>query len=244
MELKAGTGTGWFSKWTPFEKILLLANILISFLFFGLEKDFGGYAWIGLVSSISNVICVIYVAKRSIFNYYWGTLGVITYAIIAYHYANTGEWMLNALYYLPMQFVGLYAWNRSVDQKTFQASGEVLAKRMSLKNALKVYALTAAGILAYAYVISLPSVQTVLYGAPTPNHFAKFLVDSATTIISVVAMILMVKRYQEQWTLWIVVNIFSIILWIITFNPMMIIQWTAFLINSIYGYIKWNPNRK
>ena len=52
--------------------------------------------------------------------------------------------------------------------------------------------------------------QTFLYGAPTPNHFAKFLVDSTTTVISIVAMMLMVKRYQEQWTLWIVVNIFSI----------------------------------
>ncbi|EUJ37880.1 hypothetical protein BTHER_03254 [Brochothrix thermosphacta DSM 20171 = FSL F6-1036] len=60
--------------------------------------------------------------------------------------------------------------------------------------------------------------------------------DSITTAISVVAQILMTLRYKEQWLLWIVVNILSIILWIIAGNPSMVAMWVAFLFNSSYGY--------
>lgn len=180
-------------------------------------------------------------AKKSVANYYWGTLGVITYAIVAFAYANTGEWMLNAFYFLPLQFVGLIAWNKSIGQKGMEAHGEVLPKRMNAKQAVVVYALTAIATFAYAWLISLESVQLFLYGYATPRDFISFVVAASSTMLSIVAMILMVKRYQEQWVLWIVVDVLSVIIWFITFNPLMIVQWTAFLVNAIYGYIKWIP---
>lgn len=231
-------------KWNKFEIGLLLANIAITLYFL-----FGGadYSWLpilGTVSSISNVVCVIMCAKKSVANYYWGTLGVIAYAIVAFAYANTGEWMLNAFYFLPLQFVGLAAWNKSIGQKTLETTGEVSAKRLNTKQAAIVYSLTAVVTLVYAWIISLEPVQLFLYGYATPRDFMSFVVAASSTMLSVVAMVLMVKRYQEQWVLWIVVDVLSVVVWIITFNPMMIVQWGAFLINAIYGYIKWIPKRQ
>lgn len=55
----------------------------------------------------------------------------------------------------------------------------------------------------------------------------------------------MLKRFAEQWLLWISVNVLSIILWagaLITQGGndfSMLVMWTAFLVNSIYGYINW-----
>ena len=230
-------------KWNKFEIGLLVTNIVITAYFFISGLDYSWIPWIGLVSSISNVVCVIMCAKKSVTNYYWGTLGVIAYAIVSFAYANTGEWMLNAFYFLPLQFIGIAAWNKSIGQKTLEVSGEVVAKRMNTKQASIVYSLTAIATFVYAWIISLEPVQLFLYGYATPRDFMSFVVAASSTMLSVVAMILMVKRYQEQWVLWIVVDVLSVIIWIITFNPLMIVQWSAFLINAIYGYVKWIPIR-
>lgn len=223
-------------KWTPFEKGLLAINVIITMISFILAKDFGGIAFAGLVSSISNTVCVILCARREISNYIWGVLAVVSYAFVSYMYMNTGEFMLNAYYYFPMQFVGLWLWLKHKDKSD---AGKVESKQMSLKTSAIVYSLTLIGILGYAWLISLPSFQMVLYGEVSNFGFYKYLIDSFTTISSVTAMILMVLRFKEQWYLWVVIDIVTISLWFITFNPLMIIQWATMLANAIHGIQMW-----
>jgi len=50
----------------------------------------------------------------------------------------------------------------------------------------------------------------------------------------------MAFRYREQWMLWIIVNIVSVIMWVNIGDPMMILMWSAYLINAIYGFVKWS----
>jgi nicotinamide mononucleotide transporter len=69
--------------------------------------------------------------------------------------------------------------------------------------------------------------------------------DSATTMIQVIAMILMIGRYMEQWVLWIVLNVLQITMWSIVMfkqgnNDMaMLMMWSAYFVNSIYGLASW-----
>ena len=72
------------------------------------------------------------------------------------------------------------------------------------------------------------------------------LLDASTTVLSIVAMILMAARLKEQWYLWIVVNIISIYMWVQAFvlgNPdgiATLLMWSVFLLNAVYGLIKWH----
>jgi nicotinamide mononucleotide transporter len=69
--------------------------------------------------------------------------------------------------------------------------------------------------------------------------------DSATSVLSVIAMFLMVRRFMEQWTLWVAVNIISIVMWSIALvkgeshSALMVIMWIFYLANSINGWITW-----
>ena len=69
--------------------------------------------------------------------------------------------------------------------------------------------------------------------------------DSATTILSIVAQFMMLARYAEQWLMWIIINILSIIMWAQSIISQdgndypTLVMWIAFLCNSIYGYINW-----
>jgi nicotinamide mononucleotide transporter len=69
-------------------------------------------------------------------------------------------------------------------------------------------------------------------------------IDSITTVFSIVATILLTKRMTDQWFYWISVDVLAIIMWVYIFvrdgNVVsMLVMWTAFLVNAIYGYINW-----
>ena len=74
--------------------------------------------------------------------------------------------------------------------------------------------------------------------------------DSATTVLSVIAMLLMVRAFMEQWVLWVVVNTISIIMWIIAWMrgdahaALMVIMWMFYLANSVNGWRIWNKSAK
>jgi nicotinamide mononucleotide transporter len=199
--------------------------------------DYSFIEWIGLISAITNTVCVVLVAKKRISNFAWGAVAVLTYAVVAFSYGHTAEWIFWGGYYLPMNFVGWYFW---VKNKSKDNSREVDSKKLSLKGSVILYTVTAIATLGIAWIISLPGLNQLLYGQVFEFGFDKYLVDSFTSTMAVIAMLLMVKRYREQWVIWIIINVASLALWgIYTFDPLMILMWSCLLVNSVYGYIKW-----
>ena len=76
------------------------------------------------------------------------------------------------------------------------------------------------------------------------NHFggSSTGLDGLSTIIVIAAQALMVLRYREQWLLWILLNIISIALW--AENTSMYVMYSAYLLNSLYGYYNWSKLQK
>ena len=69
-------------------------------------------------------------------------------------------------------------------------------------------------------------------------------VDSFTTVSSVLAMIISVKMYSEQWWIWIAVDVFSVYMWWCNFaagsdNMATLLMWVVYLGNAIIMCIKW-----
>ena len=71
------------------------------------------------------------------------------------------------------------------------------------------------------------------------------LIDAMSTVFSVIALIVQVARYAEQWLLWIVVNVVSVVMWVLLMEKILLrsqwfdIMWAAYLFNSVYGYYNW-----
>ncbi|WP_010280933.1 nicotinamide riboside transporter PnuC [Bacillus timonensis] len=214
--------------WTLFEKLWLVTFTLVNVYLFFVWDD----TILGFITSISGMLCVVLVAKGKISNYYFGIIQTGTYAYIAYGYGLYGEVMLNALFYFPLQFVGLYLWNKHKTNQNVQGEEirvSVLTKKgwtLTITSFLVIFIL-------YAYLLEKIGGNVVW-------------IDSATTTLSVIAQILMLKRYTEQWLFWIAVNVLSIVLWLKALilqggnDVSMLVMWSAFLINSMYGYYNWS----
>jgi nicotinamide mononucleotide transporter len=218
---------GILKNWTRFEIGWLFTFTLINIYLFFAWSD----SLLGLISSISGMLCVVLVAKGKIANYYFGIVQTLTYAYIAYGYGLYGEVMLNALFYFPVQFIGIYMWKKNKTEHGVKGEDVIISS------------LTKKG---WFYTVLSILILTIGYG-----FFLKFLggnlvwTDSATNVLSIAAQILMLKRYTEQWLLWISVNVLSIFLWLGALISQggndfsMLVMWSAFLVNSIYGYVNW-----
>jgi nicotinamide mononucleotide transporter len=214
----------YFEDWSLWDKLwsLIFTGVIVALSI--VWKD----SWYGLICSLTGIFCVILAAKGRIFNYYIGIINVLLYAFISYQNKYYGEVMLNAFYFFPMQFVGLAIWLRHKNPRIIDT---VKVRFLSNKYRFLWAAICAIGTVSYGFVLKK-------LGGNLP------FLDSSSTVLSVIAMILMSWRYMEQWILWIIVDIVSVILWLVVMlnggnDITILLMWTAYLVNAIYGLIVW-----
>lgn len=216
------------SGWKAIDVIWLAAASMIILILSLYWKDNA----IGITSALTGVWCVILTGKGKRSSFIFGTINVLLYAYIALGAKYFGEVMLNLIYYFPMNFVGWFVWKKHMNDET----GEVEKKSLSLRNGVFLYAGTA--VLIFLYGLFLKHLNGNLP-----------FVDSMSTVVSVVAQILSVGRLMEQWILWIVVDIVTVIMWGINFSKggesiATLLMWSVYLLNAIFMYIRWNREVK
>ncbi|MCX4333806.1 MAG: nicotinamide riboside transporter PnuC [Bacteroidales bacterium] len=202
---------------------VIASNVIYSFL----SKEIDP---IGSIAGIAGVICVVLVAKGSIWNYLFGVVNVSLYAYISYKAAIYGDAGLNALYYLPMQFIGWWQWRKRGAEASENKT--VKARRMTWTQRAVLLAVCAALVVAGGFLLKTLN---------DPQPFK----DSATTVLSIIAQALMALAFMEQWALWIITNIISVVMWSIcvvrgdAHAGLMVIMWVFYLLNSLNGMRVW-----
>lgn len=190
-----------------------------------------GDNWLGIVSSLTGTLYALFAGKGKISCYLFGVVNTIAYGWISCGQTLYGEVMLNWGWYLPMMFVGVYFWRRNLNRE------QVIVKtRLSWRGRLIAGAVSLAGIAVYALVLHY-------MGDRSP------VLDSITTVLSVTAMVLTVKRCLEQWLLWIVVNVVSIWMWLGVYlrggeSGATLLMWCVALANGIIFFIQWSREEK
>lgn len=210
-------------KFSLFEWAMLLIVIGFTIYFALIDKESSVlYLVIDAIAAICGIFCVVLCAKGKKSQYIWGLVNVIGYIIIAFINKYYGEVMLNALYYLPSQFIGYYLWNKHENKKTENVKG----KKLNIKQTAVLLVGTGLSIFLYKLLLdALGGNNTIL--------------DSASTMISIIANTLMLLRYREQWLLWIIIDMITVVMWVLMKDGIMVTMWAVYLLNAFYGYINW-----
>lgn len=212
----------------------LIAGVIVSNVVYSLLT--GTMDVLGSMAAITGVLCVVLVAKGSIWNYLFGLVNVSLYAYISYMASLYGDAALNALYYLPMQFIGWWQWRRRGAAMSAAEAGDsgvqVKARRFTWKQRAILFLGCAVAVVAVGFLLKH-------VGDPQPFK------DSTTTVLSIVAQALMALAFMEQWALWIITNIVSVVMWCVCVSRgeahagVMVIMWVFYLLNSINGLRVW-----
>ena len=214
--------------WSLFELTWLALFTGIAIALTVLMKD----SLFGFTVFITGVLCVVFAAKGNLTTYAFGMYNTFGYAYLAYVNGLFGEVMLNLLFFVPMNVIGFLMWRNHRD------GGKLSMRQMDARGLLLVAVVCVLGSVLLGFGLSFIPGQNSPY------------IDAVTTVLSVVATMLMVKRFKEQWLVYIVLNMFTVLLWAIRTlegspdGVLMIVMWSAYLINAVYGYYNWNKGAK
>lgn len=212
------------SGWGKIERILFPLGIIFIILLSIFMND----SKIALISAICGVSYTILAGKGKISCYLFGLSGTLCYAFIAFKNGLYGNLFLYLLYYFPMQIAGIFQWKKHLKKNSF----EIIKTKLSKKER-------------FIYIIAALVFSILLYILLYFLNDKSPVIDSVTSVLSVIGLILTVKRCIEQWYLWFIVNGLSVIMWIEAYLNgsncfATILMWGTYFILSIYFLRDWS----
>ncbi|WP_034943578.1 nicotinamide riboside transporter PnuC [Erwinia oleae] len=181
----------------------------------------GGYdlSWIEAVGTLAGLLCIWLASLEKIVNYAFGLVNVTLFAIIFFQIQLYASLLLQVFFFVA-NIYGWYAWSRQT------ADNQVALKIrwMSLPKALGWLAVSAVSIALMTHYINsvfawLTRTAVALMHAlglratmPELQPDAFPFWDSCLMVLSIVAMILMTRKFVENWLLWVVINVISVMI--------------------------------
>lgn len=136
----------FFTDWSRFEISWLILSTVIMIVLSVIWGD----NLLALISGITGILGVVLAAKGKVSTYIFATVNVAIYALLTFQNHLYGEFMLNAFYYIPMNFIGFYLWSKHKDNE----SGEVEGKKLTGRQTVILFAAVAVVVLVYWQILS------------------------------------------------------------------------------------------
>lgn len=175
---------------------------------------------LSLISGVTGIFAVVLCAERKMSFWIFAWIQLITYLILALDQKLYGEVGENIFYAITMIY-GMFVWNK------YKVGDKVKSRSLSKNYFELINIACVVGILLLWYILK------------RTNDSQPFM-DSISTIPAIIAQILMIIAYKEQWYFWLVIDIASIYMWAVAGDWCMVSQFIFWAINCLYGIKKWN----
>lgn len=193
-------------------------GVLLQVICFILTKD----DILSFICGLSGVINVVLCSQRKMSFYLFAYIQMFTYIIIIYQNKLWGELGEN-IFYLVTTTVALFLWKKNYNKE----ENVVEAKKFTNMDWV---------ISGGVFILATFILYWFLLKTDDPKPF----LDAVSTVPAFIAQILLMLRYREQWVMWLIVDIATLILWISIGNIFMIMQYIFWTMNCVYGYYKWS----
>ena len=213
------------SGWKWYEVVYLVVCTLAILI----PSLISGDSSMAVIIATCGAISVVLTGKGKLGTYIFGGIQCALYAIISYKATFYGETLLNVAFLIPMEFVGFKAWMKNMNKE----NSEVVKLKMTWRERIFWALILAAGTIAMGLVL---------------KHFndAMPFMDAFTTVGTMIAFVLTVKRYSENWWIWIAINVATVIMWIKNVadggenaSVATLLMWSVYLVNSVIMMIRW-----
>lgn len=181
----------------------------------------GGYdlSWIEAIGTIAGLLCIWLASIEKIVNYAFGLINVTLFAVIFFQIQLYASLLLQ-LFFFVANLYGWYAWSRQTNENQQALNIRWLPRRQLFG---WIAGIIVAIVLMTGYIDSVFAFLT--YTAVTlmqalglnvvmpqlqPDAFPFW--DSCMMVLSIAAMILMTRKYVENWLLWVAVNVISVMI--------------------------------
>ena len=178
--------------------------------------------WLSLVSGLLGITSVILCSQGNIWTFAFGFGQILTYSGLCWIERFYAGLLMNAFYFLS-QIYGIYAWQR---QRTGD-SVVIVPRSLQLNRFVLLCTIVAVVSVGVGWLLSRYTDD------PQPY------LDAVTTVVSIVAQVMLVMAIRQQWWLWLFVDVLFVAMWIMAGNWSMVAQYGFWCINCVYGMLRW-----
>lgn len=179
----------------------------------------GGYdlSWIEAVGTVAGLLCIWLASLEKIINYAFGLINVVLFAIIFFQIQLYASLLLQLFFFIANLY-GWYAWSRQSgeNEALLQIRWLPLPKALlwlaACVGAIALMTRFIDPVFAFLTGTAVAVMQAAgLHVAMPPLQPDAFpFWDSCMMVLSIAAMILMTRKYVENWLLWVLIDIISI----------------------------------
>lgn len=201
-----------------FDYGFILFGVLLQVICFLFTKD----NLLSFICGLSGAINVVLCSQRKLSFYLFAYIQMFTYIIIICQQHLWGE-LIENIFYVVTTTIALFIWIKNYNKEEKEVETQKLTKN---------------GWIIYCSITIIGTI--LLYIILLHTNDPKPFLDAVSTVPAFIGQFLLMFRYREQWIMWLVVDITTLILWISIGNIFMVMQYVFWIINCIYGYIKWS----
>ena len=208
----------------------------------------GGYdlSWIEAVGTLAGLLCIWLASLEKIVNYAFGLINVTLFAIIFFQIQLYASLLLQ-LFFFVANIYGWYAWSRQNSQQ----EAELQIRWLPLPKAIAwlVACVVAIGLMtiyinpvfAFLTRVAVSAMSdlglSVTMPALQPDAFPFW--DSCMMVLSIAAMVLMTRKYVENWLLWVIINVISVVIFALQGVYAMSLEYLLLTFIALNGSRMW-----
>lgn len=178
---------------------------------------------LNFISAVCGVVCIFFCAKANISNFAFGLVNTVVYAVYLAYWHIWGTMCLEIFFYFPINILSWIVWARHRD---IYENEKTMAKKLTARQDVFV------GVLVIA--------STVVYHAILVRVGGNVAwLDAATVAIGIIATILEMLRFREQYVLWLITDVVAVAMFIQHFDPVYLTKKSIYLIMAVIGLINW-----
>lgn len=190
-----------------------------------LLQDIQALGWLDWIVTLTALVYVVLSARNNSWCWPFGIVSCALWAYASYGYGLYSDVLLQ-LFYVIMGFWGLYNW-----QKGGEGGTPVAISSMPFRAHL-IYLVTGlAGGLLLGYLFSHTNAEATYW-------------DALTTVFSVLATFMLVRRQLENWWYWIVVDLVYSGLYYSRGAVLFAVLMVVYTLIAVYAYRNWQREMK
>lgn len=208
----------------------------------------GGYdlSWVEAVGTLAGLLCICLASLEKISNYAFGLINVTLFAIIFFQIQLYASLLLQ-LFFFAANIYGWYAWSRQTSDN--QAALHIRWLPLPKALAWIVFCVGAIGLMTifidpvFAFLtrtaVSVMQALGMNVTMPDLQPDAFPFWDSCMMVLSIVAMILMTRKYVENWLLWVIINMISVVIFALQGVYAMSLEYLILTFIALNGSRMW-----
>lgn len=179
-------------------------------------------SWVDWVVAITALIYVVLAAREQVWCWFWGIISCSLWAYASFAFYDLYLDALLQLFYVAMGFIGLYQWKYGG-----QAGQGLPVSRLSARQHLYILAGGTAATLLFGYFFDEYTPAAATYW------------DAFTTVFSVIATLILVRKVLDNWAYWIVTDLVYVGLYYSRGAYLFALVMVVYVVIAAFALVRW-----